>query len=296
MSEKDRQGKVFFGKRERFSDLINVCFYNGQQVVSANELDEMETEINESKGNREVVQRRRDLLKKQVKENKTVAVYGLELQSTIEKWMTLRMMEYDALTYTEMMKHQNLMCALISMVLYTGENRWSGSTRLSHLISIPEQSKGIVEDYGMHLFHALDIDVSKLRNPEMIEFFMLFQDLHRLERVALFEKYKNVPPLNPEVVDAVAVLSNCRDLERLVMVDKEGKKMCSNFDRIVKELKNEGRVEGLAEGKIEGVQAEKLQTIQRLCEMKVDLSIIACATALTVQQVSDVIVQHQFAV
>ena len=65
-------------------------------------------------------------------------------------------------------------------------------------------------------------------------------------------------------------------------------------------MKNEGRVEGLEEGrtagKTEGVQAEKLQTIQRLCEMKVDLSIIACATALSVQQVSDVIVQHQFVV
>ena len=86
MSEKDKQGKVFFGKRERFSDLLNACFYDGQEVVSANELDEMETEINESNGNREIVQRRRDLLKKQVKENKAVAVYGLELQSTVEKW------------------------------------------------------------------------------------------------------------------------------------------------------------------------------------------------------------------
>ena len=26
MSEKDKQGKVFFGKRERFSDLLNACF------------------------------------------------------------------------------------------------------------------------------------------------------------------------------------------------------------------------------------------------------------------------------
>lgn len=300
MSEKDKQGKVFFGKRERFSDLLNACFYDGQEVVSANELDEMETEINESNGNREIVQRRRDLLKKQVKENKAVAVYGLELQSTVEKWMILRMMVYDALTYTEMMKNQNQMCALISMVLYTGENKWSGSHRLSDLISIPEESKEIVEDYGMHLFHALDIDVKKLRNPDLIEFFMLFQDLHRLDRTELFEKYRNHPPLNPEVVDAVAVLSNCKDLELLVTVDKEGKKVCSNFDRIVRELRNEGRAEGKAEGRseglLEGIQVEKLNTIQRLCELKAEISLIASATALSVQQVHDVIVQHQFMV
>ena len=123
MSEKDRQGKVFFGKRERFSDLLNACLYDGQQVILSDELDEMETEINESKNSHDVVQRRRDLLKKQVKDHKTVMVYGLELQSTVEKLMPLRMMEYDALTYSEMKKKQNSMCALASMVLYTGESR-----------------------------------------------------------------------------------------------------------------------------------------------------------------------------
>ena len=89
-------------------------------------------------------------------------------------------------------------------------------------------------------------------------------------------------------------------LERCLTVDKEGKKVCSNFDRIVRELRNEGKaegkVEGRSEGLLEGIQVEKLNTIQRLCELKAEISLIASATALSVQQVHDVIVQHQFMV
>ena len=160
---------------------------------------------------------------------------------------------------------------------------------------MPDESKGVVEDYGMHLFHALDVEIEKLRNPDLIEFFTLFQDMHRLDKETMFEKYRNLPPLNPEVVIAVAVLSNCRELERLIIVDKEGHKMCSNFDRIVNELKNEGKIEGRAEGQCEGVQIEKLAVIERLCAAKVDLEVISCATALPVQQVQSLINQYRFA-
>lgn len=47
MKEMDVQSKRFFGNNERFADLVNGSLYKGEQLIKADELEEMDTELNE---------------------------------------------------------------------------------------------------------------------------------------------------------------------------------------------------------------------------------------------------------
>ena len=99
MNWMDKQYKAFFNSNERFADMVNGSIFNGKQVLSADELVELDTELNEELNKERVVQRRRDLLKKYGRNSSEEVIVGIELQSSPDKDMVMRMMEYDAMVY-----------------------------------------------------------------------------------------------------------------------------------------------------------------------------------------------------
>ena len=113
MNEKDMQSKLFFGDNERFADFVNGSLYGGEQIIFADELEELNTEQVDK-----LQTRRRDLLKR-CKKNETVyAFFGAELQSTVDMMMPVRIMEYDAMSYRKMMENDNKLYPLVTFCLY----------------------------------------------------------------------------------------------------------------------------------------------------------------------------------
>ena len=303
MNWMDKQYKAFFNSNERFSDMINGSIFNGKQVLSADELVELDTELNEELNKERVVQRRRDLLKKYGRNSSEEVIVGIELQSSPDKDMVMRMMEYDAMVYL----HQKArpLIPVISVVLYCGEKEWIQPSSLYNQMRFAEWMRDYVQDYRFHFVELLKVNVNNFKNEEIREFIELFQDVHLLNREQFLNKYEDKVLKSAEAVNAVAVLGKCKELSKIIIQDKEGNLMCRNFDRIINEIRTEGHIagktegllegktigilEGKAEGILEGSELEKVNTIERLYLMNANIDVISCACGLNKEDVLNII-------
>ena len=287
MNWMDKQYKAFFNANERFADMVNGSIFNGKQVLSADELVELDTELNEELNKERVVQRRRDLLKKHGRNSSEEVIVGIELQSSPDKDMVMRMMEYDAMVYL----HQKArpLIPVISVVLYCGEKEWIQPSSLYNQMRFAEWMREYVQDYRFHFVELLKVNVNNFKNEEIREFIELFQDVHLLNREQFLNKYEDKVLKSAEAVNAVAVLGKCKELSKIIIQDKEGNLMCRNFDRIVNEI----RTEGILEGVNKGVEKERLNTIERLYLKNAGIDMIACACGLNKEDVLKIICERE---
>lgn len=107
MTKPDPELKEFFRVPEHFADLFNGVCFGGEQVLNADELVEIDTDVSGvlvSKVYRESVVRNRDVLKTVVSGTRLV-IFGVENQNVIDYTMPLRVMVYDGLSYTKELKN-----------------------------------------------------------------------------------------------------------------------------------------------------------------------------------------------
>ncbi len=170
MSEKDMQSKLFFGDNERFADFVNGSLYGGEQVVFADELEELNTEQVDK-----LQTRRRDILKRCKKDETVYAFFGTELQSTVDMMMPVRVMEYDAMSYRKMMENESKLYPLVTFCLYTGEKEWNKATSLYEMMNLPEGLKGIVQDYAIKVIQAKNADLYITKKKKYESFLNCFK-------------------------------------------------------------------------------------------------------------------------
>lgn len=139
MARTDESIKKLLKNKENFADLFNATMFQGEQVIKADKLTEINTEdvhidaVNTIGGKElNVVQKYRDL-RMQYEDQVLQIVLGCEDQSKVDYSMPIRTMLYDALTYT---KQQNDLI------------KWPEGSRL----------KDIIPDYKMNLIWVYGIE------------------------------------------------------------------------------------------------------------------------------------------
>ncbi len=96
MAEKDITEKILEANNDVFSDIINGCLYQGEQVVSPNDLkDHFAISSFENKG--KLYSTERDVSKLWTDGVFTIACLGVENQTTIDVNMPLRVIAYDGI-------------------------------------------------------------------------------------------------------------------------------------------------------------------------------------------------------
>ena len=103
--------KEFWRENSRFADLFNAVLFNGNTVVKADELNELDTDMSGTirwKNGQSMLKRARDIVKKECN-GVEFNILGLEIQEKIHYAMPLRTMIYDGLgylkEYNEIRKH-----------------------------------------------------------------------------------------------------------------------------------------------------------------------------------------------
>ena len=188
MARTDESINKLLKNKENFAYLFNATVFQGEQVIKADKLTEINTEdvhidtADTIEGKElNVVQKYRDL-RMQYEDEMLQVVLGCEDQSKIDYSMPIRTMLYDALAYTKqqndlelkqsksgkfyrgkMTKRQKVL-PVLSIVFYYGEKEWDAGKSIHELIKWPEDSrlKDIIPDYKMNLIWAYGIkDIDK---------------------------------------------------------------------------------------------------------------------------------------
>ncbi len=285
--------KNYWRNNEQFADLFNAVLFEGRPVIRPEELEDVDTEestILEHGKYAESIEASRDNIKIQ-KRSRTHGVefvmLGLESQEHIHYAMPMRVMGYDYSTYKKQydsnakkyktsegmeadeylsrMKKTDRFLPVITVVIYYGEKPWDGATTLHEMLNIPEEMKKYVNDYHMLLVEARRNDLA-LHHANNIDLFHLLKIIldksipwHEAKEQAI--QYSEEHRTDKSVIMALAGATNGKlDYHAF---EKEGDRMCTLFEEIAKEGREEGRAAEIVETGIEFHLSEQ-EILERL--------------------------------
>lgn len=162
---KDLLAKEYLRDQQVFADLINLSLYQGKRIVHPKELEEADPVIQN---------KRRDVLKRWKREKGKEVYLGIEVQSTIDPTMPVRVMEYDVLCYRDQLKqkqkatnrnqlqkgeflsgiHQGeKLHEVITVVLNLSGKRWNGARSLCEMLEEGEMAS----EYRIRVLDPVEI-------------------------------------------------------------------------------------------------------------------------------------------
>lgn len=270
--------KDFFKDNHVFASLFNGYFFNNEEVVCAEDLEQDDSAytnvitINEGKTKKhkiEKINKYRDIVRRTNIGN--LVILGIENQNNIHYAMPIRKMLYDVLSYTKELsaildtleksswttdeflsrtKNGTKITPVITVVFYTGEAPWDGPRSLHEMMNIDERIKSFVPNYPLYV---VDIGHDKglsFNNKELEELRTILSAIY--SRTA----DTNEELINSSIVSLAGILSNDVNLYHTAAKSKGGAlKMCNALEERDAVIFAEVRKE-LAEAKA-AVQAER---------------------------------------
>ncbi len=252
MGVKDKAEKILEDFKDVFADICNVLLFKSP-FLQEEQLENGSTESIYKAEEGELADQIRDKIMHYRDQVYIMASIGIENQSTVEKYMPIRVMGYDYASYRGQLDRKEPLSPVITIVLNFSEERWTKPKNLHGLLSMPPQLKAFVQDYGINVF-----DVSYL-DDEVIE-----QFTSDFKVVARFFKEKRLHPGTCVIDDTTEIkhVEAVMDLLRVFTGDskyaelyhevlknkiKKGEAitMCSIADAYI----NKGMQEGMREGK-----------------------------------------------
>lgn len=276
MGKIDTVTKKYLSKNTIFADAFNFYVYNGEQVIKAEELKEMDTtEIILPYGENlsEPVQKFRDVLKYWNCKKDEEAIYmilGIEEQSKIHYAMPVKNCLYDALNYARQVerakksykKNKTAMSAeeflsgfrktdklvpVITLVVYFGAEEWDAPCSLHEMFSIKnEKLLTFVSDYKINLISPSEIsDLEFEKFKTGLGSAMQFIKHQKDKNLSWMKDYKRFEKVDFETVNLINVVTGSK-----IKVEKteEEVNMCYAFENSMREAKELGIEIGKAEG------------------------------------------------
>ena len=312
MGQKDISLARYFEDESRYADLINGFIFGGKQVVSGNDIQDLDSRVTGlmskiKKGFK--VQKYRDSVRKVVL-GLGFAIIGLENQDRIHYAMPIRIMLEDAAGYDKQMRqiqkhHRNKkdlqkeeflsgftihdkVYPVITICIYYGDKPYNGATELYQIRvyeTLPDKLKPFLNNYKIHVLeikHFHDIDCFQTDLREVFGFIQRSGSPDE-ERKFTFENREKFQELDEDAFDVITTVTNSKELELLKneYQDKRGKiNMCEAILGMIEA----GRVEGRTEG-----EAKIVAMIRRKYDRKKNLLSISDELELDYSYVKEVI-------
>ena len=274
--------KDYWRNDAQFADFFNAVLFNGEPVIQADSLVEIDTEessVMETNNDAESLKGTRDILKvsKQlVDSGLQLSILGIENQELVHYAMPMRVMGYDYLAYKKQydsnarkyggkgakqkygltsaeyvsrMKKTDKFAPVITIVIYYGSEEWDGAKRLHEMLEISPKLLPFVKDYKLNLVEA--------RSNELVFHNKNNKDFFELAKILLSQKYKTKKirqkaeeyckeqKVDGMVIKTVSTALNAKINYKEV---KEDWDMCKVFEEIRAEGRLEGRTETIENG------------------------------------------------
>lgn len=212
----------YLSDNDRYADLINGCQFAGEQVITAADLSDVDTQVHEIAGMATNHRKEdtgktkyRDLIRK-VAFGIKFAVIGIENQEEIHYLMPLQTMEYDVKEYQRQARiirkkarknkkmssaeflsgfgKEDKLYPCVTIVLYYGEE-WDGGCELHDILdftNIPKQLKLLVNNYKIHLIQVKKIQDTGVFRTDLKQVFDFIRCAIRINCVSLLNVIQRI--------------------------------------------------------------------------------------------------------
>ena len=249
MREKDAVSNVFFKDPARVADLLNGYIYHGQQVVNAENVQNLGERVYRIKGKYGKVKAEELTLDvvSEVIQRMQVSIVCLQNQSDVHYAMPVRVMNEEAARYHEEWKALSEQCKdkaksgaeyisgftkkdkltpVITIVVYWGKEPWDGPRHLKEILKLekcPLELQKFIVDYPIHLLEVRQYaDSEAFMTDIKYVFGFLQRDKNKEELSAYVEENENIfSGLKESTYNLLSVMSRC---SRLKQVKKEVEK------------------------------------------------------------------------
>ena len=196
--------KQWLSDEKRMASLVNGCLFSGKQIFKKEHLkreDGVQGVILKTVDGKETtIERYRDIMMTS-DDGTRIVILACENQEEIHYGMTIRSMLYDAVSYTEQvrtlqrvhreekdlrgsaeflsgLKKEDLLCPVITIIFYYGEEEWDGKRDLHGLLGLDREEyqifKEYVPNYRLNLINPAEIeDLSGFEESLQMVFGML---------------------------------------------------------------------------------------------------------------------------
>ena len=260
--------KNFWKNNERFADLFNAALFDGEPVLKAEDLSEVDTDVSsllKFNSHAETVQKVLDVVKK-IAYGVGFVIWGLESQQKIHYAMPLRHMIGDAFSYLKEyneiakgnrkdknfsssdeflsnFKKTDRLHPMITHCVYYGDTDWDGPLCLTDMLEIPDKIKPLVSDYKMNLVELKKSNDMKFHNDDVNMVFDLSRSIYERNYDKINKIYKDcmVPT---EIGLVIGAITESQELINQALENEKRTGGQMNMCTALEELKKEGIQEG----------------------------------------------------
>ena len=246
----DTTCKQLLRDEECFADLCNYAFFQGRQVIKPEELVSRENDLSTLTGNIEKpteIKRYRDVVRKASIHGDYVII-GVEHQSTFDKNMIFRILNYDATTYINQVESKKEVYPVGSFVFYTGDEEWNLPETLK---SIPSEMEPYINDWRLSVIDLKTMDARKLTNRRLKDVVEISQSMFAGSYEGLRENRK----IETESFVMAATFTRT-NIRREDLPEGDEINMCKAMDQLFQRFENQG------------IEKGKLNTLKELLKVK----------------------------
>ena len=248
-----------------FADLCNALYFHGRQVIKPENLFSQENDVSTLIGKDTLpmeTKRYRDIVRK-ASINGDYMIIGVEHQSTLDKNMIIRILNYDAQLYINQVESGKEVRPVGSFVFYTGDKEWTYPKSLKESLKIPPEMEDYINDWKLPVLELKKLDPQILKSKRLKEVVEVSQSMLEGD----YEKLRTNRMINVENYKMAAILTHT-DIKEEDLPEGDEINMCKAMDQLFQRFENQGMEKGETIGIEKGKREEKQNTLKELLKVK----------------------------
>ena len=196
--------------------------------------------------------RYRDIVRK-ASINGDYMIIGVEHQSTLNKNMIIRILNYDAQLYINQVESGKEVRPVGSFVFYTGDKEWTYPKSLKESLKVSPEMEDYINDWKLPVLELQKMDPQILKSKRLKEVVEISQSMLEGD----YEKLRTNRMISVENYKIAPILTHT-DIKEEDLPEGDEINMCKAMDQLFQRFENQGIEKGEAIG-IEKTLKEQLK-------------------------------------
>ena len=180
-------------------------------------------------------------------------IIGVEHQSTLDKNMIIRILNYDAQLYINQVESGKEVRPVGSFVFYTGDKEWTYPKSLKESLKVPPEMEEYINDWKLPVLELKKMDPQILKSKRLKEVVEISQSMLEGD----YEKLGTNRMISVENYKMASILTHT-DIKEEDLPEGDEINMCKAMDQLFQRFENQGIEKGEAIG-IEKTLKEQLK-------------------------------------
>ena len=194
--------------------------------------------------------RYRDIVRK-ASINGDYMIIGVEHQSTLNKNMIIRILNYDAQLYINQVESGKEVRPVGSFVFYTGDKEWTYPKSLKESLKVSPEMEDYINDWKLPVLELQKMDPQILKSKRLKEVVEISQSMLEGD----YEKLRTNRMISVENYKIAAILTHT-DIKEEDLPEGDEINMCKAMDQLFQRFENQG------------IEKGKLNTLKELLKVK----------------------------